>query len=69
MEAAPIIYNRVGLRIDLEPGKTENILPYGCDPVTFLHQFYLEEGLPQIVSDFTGCLDVPRHAKTRPGVC
>jgi hypothetical protein len=64
---APTIYQRVGLSVGWEPGKTELILLHPCDPDTFLQQLEAYgEGLPHIVPGFSVCLGVPRHANNDP---
>jgi len=64
---APTIHNRVRLRIDWGPGKTELILPPRCDSNAFLqHLDAYGEGIPHIVPGFNACLGVPRNVNNDP---
>ena len=67
MHQAPDIFNKVGLRIDYGPGKTELILPKGCSRQDF--PFPLDDphvAAPQLVAGFKSCLGVPRHFDNDP---
>jgi hypothetical protein len=61
LDAAPSIYKKVGLRIGWGPCKTEMILPPDVDSDSFL-SLVGPDCHPFIVTGFTSCLGVPRHA-------
>ncbi len=60
--AAPPLYKKVGLRIDLGPAKYELVVPPGVDPETLILPRG-EDGkiLPHLVQGIEACLGIPRH--------
>jgi hypothetical protein len=65
--ASPSIFNKVGLGIGGGLGKIELILSPGFDPDDFLSRLgNFEGGSPHIVTGFSACFDVPRHASNGP---
>jgi hypothetical protein len=64
LAAAPGLYVLIGLSLEWGPRKRELELPHGCYPSSLpLPRDASREPLPEVVSGFKACLDVPRHAK------
>ncbi len=67
LAAASYIYIKVGLRIGWGPGQTDLVLLANCEPNALIAGLSTEGGgLPHVVTRFTACLGVPRHAAIDP---